>query len=97
MSLSRALKMLGYKCSNSNLQFYELLFSGRTSYDHAQWYAALQAKFFGKRKVFEHKDWDRLHLLFWNQFLAIFDHFPIGSARYKTKNNIKCAWNSDRR
>jgi hypothetical protein len=55
-----ALKILGYKCSDSTLRSYHMLHATAASHDHAQWHAALQAKYFGKGKRFDHKDWDRL-------------------------------------
>ena len=55
-----ALQKLGYKCSDSTLRSYDMLHATTASHDHAQWLLALQAKYSGKGKRFDHKDWNRL-------------------------------------
>ena len=53
MSMQHALNTLGYRCYHSVAFFANIA-------DCAMWDEALDAKFFGKGKPFERKDWDQL-------------------------------------
>jgi hypothetical protein len=56
-SMFLALQTLGYKCSNQCIRTYQMLELSIPS-GNRKWHAALQAKYFGKGKVFGKEEWE---------------------------------------